>query len=88
MDIAAYARRRAIAIAKISEVTGVELGNIRGSSQEITSLLQLEALAENVMSPAPKARVDQIMDVVDSVDGVGQTMGARIRKALEENYGD
>lgn len=92
MHKGAYAKRKAEAIAEIGRKTGIDLspGSLghKAPSVEIRDLFQLEKIARELPEQRPEdaeiIAIDEAVEIIGGVKGVGVSLTAKIEKALRE----
>lgn len=83
MDAGTLARRRALAIEEIAAKTHIPVDDVKGPNVMLHQLFVLERLAEQ-LTPFD---VEGTIAIISEVPGVGPSLLAKIKQALEEEYG-
>ena len=91
MNIGAFAKKRAEALAEIARKTDIDLSvgsdGIKARDPQIRSLQQLEKIANGLPEPREDDSmifVEDVMPIIRGVKGVGVTLADKIEEALKE----
>ena len=90
MNIGAYAKAKAEAIAEIGRKTGIDLSSggisVRTSDPKILELYRLKKIAEGLPEPsgdgAEMINLEDALEIIEGTKGVGPALTAKIAKAL------
>ena len=86
MDRGTLAGRRELALEEIEEKCGVDISRAalsKAPSTEIFQLFQLEKLASS-MEPRDEKFLEEMLERISTIKGVGPSLYKRIEKALRE----